>query len=48
LSQLAVENLREAIETMMKVFGFDPVFKNIDKNIDCRFVEVEIERIHHR
>ncbi len=36
----AVGNLREAINAMVKEFGVDLVFKNIDKNIDYRLVEV--------
>ena len=36
----AVENLRESIDIMIEEFGVDLVFKDIDKNIDYRLVEV--------
>ncbi len=36
----AVENLKEAIEAMIEEFGIDLIFKDIDKNIDYRLVEV--------
>jgi predicted RNase H-like HicB family nuclease len=36
----AIENLREAIDAMIEEFGTNLVFKDIDKNIDYRLVEV--------
>ncbi len=36
----AVENLREAIDVLIEEFGIDLVFKDLDKNIDYRLVEV--------
>ena len=36
----AVENLRESIDEMIEEYGFELVFKDIDKNIDYRLVEV--------
>jgi len=36
----ALENLREAIDALIEEFGIELVFKDVDKNIDYRLVEV--------
>ncbi len=36
----ALENLREAIDALIEEFGIELVFKDIDKSIDYRLVEV--------
>ncbi len=36
----ALENLREAIDALIEEFGVELVFKDVDKSIDYRLVEV--------
>ncbi len=36
----ALENLREAIDALIEEFGAELVFKDVDKSIDYRLVEV--------
>ena len=36
----AIENLRDSINEMVKEFGSELVFKNLDETIDYRLVEV--------
>ncbi len=36
----AVENLREAIDDLIEEYGIELVFKDVDKSIDYRLVEV--------